>query len=80
MKNFLKFLIFITLVFCLSGCAYSQETITRKIKIRSADPQLIAMILSGKLDFLSSPVPTSLNHMGNSNSNFGGGGFNNSGG
>lgn len=58
----------------LSSMAVAQDTkVTRKIAIRSADPMLIAMLLSGNPDFLSSPVPTSLMRLGNSTSGgFGG--------
>ena len=54
---------------------YASEGIVRKVYIRSADPLLIAMILSGKYTFDMSPEPTSLARMGSSsfgNGQFGG--------
>lgn len=69
-----------TFVFCaLTMLSFAQSgQVTRKIVIRSADPQLIAMILAGKYDFNMSPNPTSLMRMGNGGNGFGGGGFGNS--
>lgn len=78
-----KILTTLVLSAILAGSAFAQDgKVTRKIIIRSADPQLIAMILSGKYTFDMSPEPTSLSRMGRGNNGFGGGGFggNNNGG
>ena len=53
-------------------------TVTRKVYTRSADPLLIAMILSGKYTFDMSPEPTSIFRLGNSSSWSSGSGFGNS--
>jgi hypothetical protein len=71
-----KLFTILTLSAILAASAFAQDgKVTRKIIIRSADPQLIAMILSGKYTFDMSPEPTSLSRMGNRNNGFGGGGF-----
>ena len=76
MKTLLKLAIALSLVGVLSACSHAEGTVTRKIKIRSADPLLIAMILSGKYTFDLSPEPTSLLRLSDIGG-FGGGGFGN---
>ena len=74
-KNILTLLAAILALTTLTANTYAnkEEGIVRKVYIRSADPLLIAMILSGKYTFDMSPEPTSLARLGSNN--FGNGQF-----
>jgi hypothetical protein len=68
-----KLLLVITAVMISSALLAQDSKVTRKIQIRSADPLLIAILLSGQQNFQGSPVPTSLVRLGNGTSGgFGG--------
>ncbi len=62
-------------VFASVACAQDSK-VTRKIQLRSADPLLIALLLSGQQDYQASPVPTSLMRLGNGTGAGGFGGMN----
>ena len=69
----------------ISGLAGAQDApkpdtkIVRRIKIRSADPRLIALLLSGKGNFLTPPESSTILKLGGNTGNGGNGGNGNGG-
>jgi hypothetical protein len=81
-----KILASLLCVLMVSGLAGAQDApkpdnkIIRRIKIRSADPRLIALLLSGKGNFLTPPESSTILKLGGNNGLGGGNGGNQNGG